>query len=154
MSLTHLLDCAWINNCVGSKNTKYFLGFLLTSSLLCFYGFFLFSYILRSIIVDRSLFSLARMDPVTRATRPVTALDVFAYLVQTEGTFVVLTIFLFLVGVLQMVFLTYMMTFVTANVTTNEQEKWERLAAEGKEAKNVWDRGSRWANFVDVVFDR
>ena len=47
--------CIWINQCVGAKNYRFFLYFIITHFILCFYGFSIGVMLFYSHVMDKKL---------------------------------------------------------------------------------------------------
>ncbi|KAL5712749.1 protein S-acyltransferase [Ranunculus cassubicifolius] len=117
--------CGWMNNCIGEKNTRYFMAFLLWHFLLCLYGAVVLGlviagrlkelrviYILTAYYgVDNSFFSLAP--------------HVVQWMLSSYNTQMLLMVFLAIVCMLMMGFFGYHLHLCLTNITTNETFKWQ-----------------------------
>ncbi|KAL2635089.1 hypothetical protein R1flu_006568 [Riccia fluitans] len=117
--------CGWMNNCIGEKNLRYFLSFLIWHVCLCLYGAFLLGAILLGEVEDRN---------VVRAITyyyggPATLRKVYSHVLQWLLTFystqVLMMVFLFVVSVLLAGFASYHIYLILVNTTTNETYKWD-----------------------------
>lgn len=154
--------CIWINNCVGVGNHKYFLGFLFSHLVLCFYGCGMGSTILYEIVVQKDLFSAVFVDPVTRERHQATYLVVFQYMLATEGMVLFVSVLCCVMGLVLCGFFLWHLNLVRVCTTTNELSKWNYvkwcLKQDGPEGvekwkamRNVYNEGCI-ANFREVFF--
>ncbi|OVA04389.1 zinc finger protein [Macleaya cordata] len=117
--------CGWMNNCIGEKNTRYFMAFLLWHFLLCVYGTiaivlvlagqlkeFKVTYILTVYYgIENSFYSLAP--------------HIVQWLLGSYNTQILLMVFLAIVSMLLAGFFGYHAHLCLTNTTTNETFKWQ-----------------------------
>ncbi|KAL3896887.1 MAG: hypothetical protein SGCHY_003784 [Lobulomycetales sp.] len=109
--------CAFINACVGYKNYRFFLQFLVSTMTLCLYGSYLVYWI--------SSAELTRLRLRANVSMSVKWLIISA----RDPILVGLGLFAFLVGLLVFVFLVFQIrTNLLYGMTTNESYKWQDLA--------------------------
>lgn len=159
--------CGWMNNCIGERNIRYFLGFLIYHALLCSYATWICITILRGVVLESGL-RTARLrgrdgEMMSGANFKLT----IEYLLVFNGNLLMLTVFCSLVAVLLYVFFGYHMFLVYSGTTTNESVKWgkvqmeveararaeeeARLASGGLASdamRAVVRKGSFWSRFV------
>lgn len=153
--------CIWINNCVGVGNHRWFLLFLFTHLVICFYGFGLGATIIYVQIVDQQLFSAQFVDPVTKERFNATWTIVAQYMLATQGLVVFVAILGGVMGVVLMGFFFWHLNLVRSGTTTNEVSKWsyvrwllkqdEEGKARLKDLKNIYNQGLI-GNFREVLF--
>ena len=144
--------CPWINNCVGEKNVKWFLTFLLVHLLMCLY-------------VCVLTIAFMRME-FLRAKERHGDLPVGEGVVALANTLLILVHFCFglypiqsvttiMTGVLSLMlggFFSYHMRLAAINITTNEMYKYdnieyvERLDAKEERTWKTW-----WLEMLDYV---
>ena len=54
--------CSWVNNCIGQKNYKYFLGFIASTAVMCLYIAFIIMIVFAYIVVSQGLHISYYMD--------------------------------------------------------------------------------------------
>ncbi|BBN05701.1 palmitoyltransferase ZDHHC4 [Marchantia polymorpha subsp. ruderalis] len=133
--------CGWMNNCIGEKNLRYFLSFLIWHVILCWYGAVLLGAILLGEVEGRN---------VVRAISyyygsPSTLREVYPHVLQWLLTFystqVLMMVFLLVVSILLAGFALYHIYLVVVNTTTNETYKWD--------AFQRWQADVAWKKILD-----
>ncbi|OLL26897.1 Palmitoyltransferase swf1 [Neolecta irregularis DAH-3] len=112
--------CAWINNCVGMNNTRYFLVFIGANLLYLLYGFWIVSRLITG-IVEATSSSRVDVDIPPDVGQYQLWWD-FAFYRETLGALLILT------GLLQLVvvgFLIFQLYLIYSGTTTNESMKWD-----------------------------
>ncbi|EFA77685.1 hypothetical protein PPL_12294 [Heterostelium album PN500] len=117
--------CPWINNCVGEKNLRYFLIFVGNTSALCFYGFYLCTCALFTIIDDRNLLKLGYNQNGKWTPLPTSL--IIRYLFAESKTVFPLGIFCLVISLFLCYFWCYHLFLVATNRTTNETFKWDDI---------------------------
>ncbi|CAH8387040.1 unnamed protein product [Eruca vesicaria subsp. sativa] len=121
--------CGWMNNCIGEKNTKYFMAFLLWHFLLCLYGAVAIGFILagrvKELRIVHILTSYYGIENTFRSLAP----RVLQWLVGTYNTQILLLVFFFLVSLLLAGFFAYHLNLCLTNTTTNEKFKWREYTS-------------------------
>ena len=54
--------CSWVNNCIGKKNYKFFLGFISSAAVLCLYTMFVVSVVFAYIVMSDGLTNMKYTD--------------------------------------------------------------------------------------------
>jgi len=154
--------CIWINNCVGIGNHRWFLMFLLSHWIICFYGAGLGTTIAYEIVVQKDLFQAVFVDPQTRQRHKATLLIICQYMLATEGLLIFIVVICGVMGLVLFGFFMWHLNLIRMGTTTNELSKWNylksRLKAEGEEGleklknlNNIYNQGFR-SNFKEVFF--
>ena len=129
--------CVWINNCVGLSNHRYFLLFLVTTAVYCWYGSYLSIQVLRHVYVESRLDYLYHTDKITKIQNPASLYMKITYLGQLEPLLAALAIFAALAGLIVVLFFQYQLWLILVGKTSkmgsflipaNESFKWEDLA--------------------------
>ncbi|CAH9094990.1 unnamed protein product [Cuscuta europaea] len=117
--------CAWMNNCIGEKNTRYFMAFLFWHLLLCIYGTVAVALVLagqlRELQVVRILTAYYGIERSFRSLAPY----VVQWLMGSYDTQILIMVFLAIVSMLLAGFLAYHSKLCLTNTTTNETLKWQ-----------------------------
>ncbi|KAL1214877.1 putative protein S-acyltransferase 17 [Cardamine amara subsp. amara] len=116
--------CGWMNNCIGEKNTKYFMAFLLWHFLLCLYGTIAIGFILAGRVKDLRIVHVLTMYYGIENSFRGLAPRVLQWLVGTYNTQILLVVFLALISLLLAGFFAYHLNLCLTNTTTNEKFKW------------------------------
>jgi palmitoyltransferase ZDHHC4 len=152
--------CVWFNNCIGEKNYKLFLLFLLLHVILCAYVAVLIFNIFVGVVDKSQAWKHGFVDKFTK--KKVSAsiwTTIPLYLIGKHfaltGVFLLSAVIsLFLGG-----FFLYHLRLVQKGMTTNEEDKWEDLKYElrkegwtGKEKlKNAYNKGF-FKNLYEAIF--
>ncbi|KAF5746978.1 DHHC-type zinc finger family protein isoform 1 [Tripterygium wilfordii] len=117
--------CGWMNNCIGERNTRYFLAFLLWHLLLCVYGTIALGLIVAGRLKTlRVVYILTVYYGVENSFLSL-APHVVQWLLGSYNTQILLMVFLAIVSLLLAGFLGYHINLCLKNTTTNETFKWE-----------------------------
>ncbi|KAA8496556.1 putative protein S-acyltransferase 17 [Porphyridium purpureum] len=151
--------CGWINTCVGLRNMRFFLLFLIWHILIMLHGFILGLVVLRRQVVDEIMHRMEEMAISTEAFEffnrgklwPTTGVPLFmemrvAY--HTEFRVFTLVSVLFLMACTVLGLLIYHMYLVLVNQTTYERL---RYGMHRKRNENVYDRGFKH-NIQEILF--
>ncbi|CAN6970116.1 hypothetical protein IGI04_033300 [Brassica rapa subsp. trilocularis] len=121
--------CGWMNNCIGEKNTKYFMAFLLWHFLLCLYGAVAIGFILAGRVKElRIVHILTTYYGIKNSFRSL-APRVLQWLVGTYNTQILLLVFFALISLLLAGFFAYHLNLCLTNTTTNEKFKWREYTS-------------------------
>ena len=50
--------CSWVNNCIGKKNYKFFLCFIISTAILCVYGTLVMAVVFGYIVLSKGLITM------------------------------------------------------------------------------------------------
>lgn len=142
--------CIWINNCVGVGNHRWFLAFLVTHFVICFYGAGVGSTILYDVVVKENLFNAVFVDPQTNERHSASYSIVFQYVLGMEGMLVMVTFTAGFMGVLVCGFLMWHLNLVRTGMTTNELAKWKYLR---RHLKRKGEEGKATLNALENKYD-
>ncbi|KAK9146811.1 hypothetical protein Sjap_006714 [Stephania japonica] len=117
--------CGWMNNCIGEKNTRYFLAFLLWHFLLCLYGAAAIGLILAGRLKELKVIYILTVYYEIDYSFSSLAPHVIQWLVGSYNTQILLMVFLAVVSLLLAGFFGYHAHLCVRNMTTNETFKWQ-----------------------------
>uniref|UniRef100_A0A0D9Z7Q9 S-acyltransferase n=1 Tax=Oryza glumipatula TaxID=40148 RepID=A0A0D9Z7Q9_9ORYZ len=148
--------CGWMNNCIGEKNTRYFVAFLVWHFLICLYGAVILGFILAGELKERKVVYILTVyygiDNSFSGLFP----HVAQWLLAVHNTQILLAVFLAIIALLLGGFCAYHTHLCLTNTTTNETFKWqdyimwrkkvneEKAAANGEVRKSP---PSKWKAF-------
>ncbi|KAL6593978.1 hypothetical protein ACP70R_014213 [Stipagrostis hirtigluma subsp. patula] len=117
--------CGWMNNCIGEKNTRYFVAFLLWHFLICLYGAVVLGFILAGELKERKVIYILTVyygiDNSFSGLFP----HVAQWLLAVHNTQILLSVFLAILALLLGGFCAYHAHLCLTNTTTNETFKWQ-----------------------------
>ncbi|KAK2640641.1 hypothetical protein Ddye_028436, partial [Dipteronia dyeriana] len=117
--------CGWMNNCIGEKNTRYFMVFLLWHFFLCLYGIVPLGLILAGRLKELKVVYILTVyygiEFFFRSLAP----HVVQWLLGAYSTQILLMVFLSVVPLLVGGFFGYHANLCRTNTTTNETFKWQ-----------------------------
>jgi len=117
--------CPWINNCVGEKNLKYFLLFVLSTAILCLYGAYLCGWVMYSFIKVKDLFNLGYS--MNGRWVPITTSMVVQFIAYETRSVLPLGVLCIVISLFLFYFFAYHLYLVVKNTTTNETFKWSDI---------------------------
>lgn len=117
--------CGWMNTCIGEKNARYFMAFLLWHALICLYGAIVLGLILAGQLKERKIILILTVyydiDKSFYSLFP----HVVQWLLSAHNTQMLLIVFLVVVSLLLAGFCGYHAQLCLTNTTTNETYKWQ-----------------------------
>ncbi|MED6169245.1 putative protein S-acyltransferase 17 [Stylosanthes scabra] len=117
--------CGWMNNCIGEKNTRYFMAFLLWHFLLCLYGTVAIGLVLAGRLKELRVVSILTVYYGVENSFLDLAPHVVQWLLGSYNTQILLMVFLAIVSMLLAGFFCYHAQLCLSNTTTNETYKWQ-----------------------------
>ncbi|KAL1563335.1 putative protein S-acyltransferase 17, variant 2 [Salvia divinorum] len=117
--------CAWMNNCIGERNTRYFMAFILWHFLICIYGIAALALILAGRLKDLQVVHILTVYyDIENSYRELAPL-VLQWLLNSHNTQILVMVFLAVITMLLAGFFTYHAKLCLTNTTTNESFKWQ-----------------------------
>ncbi|KAK8928777.1 putative S-acyltransferase [Platanthera zijinensis] len=117
--------CGWMNTCIGEKNTRYFMAFLLWHFLICLYGAIILVLILAGQLKERKIIFILTVYYGIEKSFYSLFPHVVQWLLDAHNTQIVLTVFLIVISLLLAGFFGYHAQLCFTNTTTNEAFKWQ-----------------------------
>ncbi|KAG5084379.1 hypothetical protein AAZX31_19G225000 [Glycine max] len=117
--------CGWMNNCIGEKNTRYFMAFLLWHFLICLYGTVAIVLVLAGRLRELRVVDILTVYYGIENSFLDLAPNVVQWLLGSYNTQILLMVFLAIVGMLLAGFFGYHAKLCLTNTTTNETFKWQ-----------------------------
>lgn len=114
-----------MNNCIGEKNTRYFVAFLVWHFLLCAYGAFILGLIVAGELKDKKVVYILTVYYGIENSFSGLFPHVAQWLLAVHNTQILLTVFLGIIALLLGGFCAYHIHLCLANTTTNETFKWQ-----------------------------
>ncbi|EQC40894.1 hypothetical protein SDRG_01959 [Saprolegnia diclina VS20] len=141
--------CGWLNACVGERNYKSFLAFIITNACFLLYGAYVLTCILLSEVVTLQLFQSQFVDQATGAPTNATTFIVFRYMLHIHPVNMMLLFICVVMGAALTCFSLFHLRLVAQNRTTNEFFKQRSLRTATRDAYTL---ESFWANVAEVLF--
>ncbi|KAJ2671048.1 palmitoyltransferase swf1 [Coemansia sp. RSA 1085] len=120
--------CIWLNNCVGLGNARWFLGFLATFSIVCFYG----AYLVGTVVMEqrhlRGLVSGAVVWDEWGQPIQLSFKSSILYILDDCPLLAVLFVLLLILAPAIGVFTAYQLRITMLGYTSNEESKWVNIA--------------------------
>lgn len=114
--------CSWVNNCIGKKNYKSFLGFIISTAILCLYTAFVVTVVFAYIVISDGLMTMKYVDLDGRHyTASIRILTQYLLVHYPLLAILLLTVSLF--GLAMSGFSLFHFYLVLTNQTTNELYK-------------------------------
>lgn len=117
--------CGWMNNCIGEKNNRYFMAFLLWHFLLCLYGAVAIALVLAGRLKELRVIDILTVYYGVEKSFSSLAPHVVLWLLNSYNTQILIMVFLAIVSMLLAGFLAYHTKLCVTNTTTNETFKWQ-----------------------------
>lgn len=116
--------CGWMNNCIGERNTRYFVAFLIWHFILCVYGAVAIALILAGQLKElQVIYILTEFYGIENQFSSL-APHVVQWLLGSYNTQILIMVFLAIVSLLLAGFFGYHASLCLTNTTTNETFKW------------------------------
>lgn len=122
--------CPWLNSCVGERNYRWFLLFLIYHSYLCFYSTYIHARILQYLGMDVHRLHEAYYYDEAGQPQRVSYFQCFQLLFVHYNVVMAIGIFCVVIGVALWLFWAYHMYLIYYGTTTNETFKWGDLEDE------------------------
>jgi len=122
--------CPWLNSCVGERNYRWFMLFLLYHSGLCFYSTYIHGRIIEHLAIDVHRLDQAYYYDERGQAVSVTYWQGFQYLFVHHNITMAIGIFCLVIGFALWGFWAYHMYLIWRGTTTNETFKWGDLHEE------------------------
>lgn len=117
--------CGWMNNCIGEKNTRYFMAFLFWHFLLCLYGTVAIGLIMAGKLQELRIVHILTVYYGVENSFLSLAPHIAQWLLGSYNTQILIMVFLSIVGILLAGFFVYHAKLCLSNTTTNETFKWQ-----------------------------
>ena len=114
--------CIWIKGCVGEHNYKYFLGFIASHAVICFYGMFIALLALDYIVVSKDLWN-QQFRTGDGAPEPAGFWIIFHYLFNNHDTPVFLLVLCLILAIALTIFTGYHLTLIAQGASMSESGK-------------------------------
>lgn len=130
--------CIWLNNCVGERNYRWFLSFLILHAVTLYYGAIASLTILKSVADEKGLLNATFVHRETGQRVPAGYTVIFQYLMFHYGALMGLLIMCSVMGTVLFGFFGYHLWLVKQNTTTNESFKWGSVRYEHSRLTRRW----------------
>ncbi|KAJ1297023.1 hypothetical protein BS78_01G346300 [Paspalum vaginatum] len=117
--------CGWMNNCIGEKNIRYFVAFLVWHFLICVYGAVVIGFILAGELKERKVIYILTVYYGIENSFSGLFPHVAQWLLAVHNTQILLSVFLAILALLLGGFCAYHAHLCLTNTTTNETFKWQ-----------------------------
>ncbi|KAJ1729627.1 palmitoyltransferase swf1 [Coemansia biformis] len=122
--------CVWLNNCVGLRNTRWFVGFLATFAIVCVYGAYLASTVLLELrhVLGLASAAAAVWDDDLGRHVALSFRSSLLYVLDSRPLLAVLLVLLVVMAPAIVFFAGYQLRIVMLGYTGNEETKWLNVA--------------------------
>jgi len=146
--------CPWINTCVGAKNIRWFIIFLVCTFILCEFGAFYSLYTVWYDIIVRY-----RLLELRRGNAPLSYTLILQYIIYYGGPGIFgLAVMGIFAGLAVLCFLLYHTYLIARNATTQESVKWsyanyvyEEQEPIRKEVQSRMEAGEKFEDIIDSI---
>ncbi|EKE41527.1 hypothetical protein ENUP19_0331G0018 [Entamoeba nuttalli] len=127
--------CCWINNCIGELNCRYFIIFLIITTMLCYHSCFLSFSVVSKVITQYDLLNIDSYHLTNEQS--------LIILFNETGSALFVGLFSLFSGVILSLFTLYHIMMISRGITTNEKFKWKMLQSRDStiQYKNKYDLG-------------
>lgn len=116
--------CVWLNQCVGERNYRYFLLFLVIHSIFFLYASTIIFLVILSDFYNEDLWNVKFINRQTGEEYKATLSIIIRYLLGKDAALVFLFVLALIMGLAITAFLGYHLFLVWNGKTTNESSKW------------------------------
>lgn len=126
--VNHDHHCIWIKGCVGEKNYKWFILFLLSHSLLSLYKFFMLGYVIYFfIIIKKRLYESEYTDINTGEIFKANNNVIFRYLFYKYNYIMLLVVLTICLGIALLLFVLYHLYLINKGLSTSQNIKYASI---------------------------
>ncbi|CAM9487448.1 unnamed protein product [Choristocarpus tenellus] len=133
--------CAWLNQCVGEDNYRYFLAFLLIHCVMLWYGTAVITGILVSVVRERGLMQARFYNHRRQVYIQGSWQVIVQYMMYHFGKLCGLLLLASVMGTVLTGFFLYHLWLLCKGVTTNESSKWKEVQRFHKRLMKAYNSG-------------
>ncbi|ETW08188.1 hypothetical protein, variant 1 [Aphanomyces invadans] len=147
-------DHPWLNSCVGERNYRYFVLFILVNAGLCAYSAVVLLYTLLGEVVALQLFESKYINQATGEPTDATVWIVTRYVIYLYPVVCMLFFMCVVMGVALIAFSVFHAYLIVSNRTTNEFFKQRSMTANAQATAKSFYSQSVARNVAEVLFPR